>query len=70
MNFDDINLNGIADANEPRGILPNRVYEVRIDAASNFAAGGPLENYFYYGGQCIAGYAEIAGRDKHSIRRH
>lgn len=46
VNFLDINLNGIADPNEPRGIMPNRVYEVRIDAAANFAAGGPLENFF------------------------
>lgn len=46
VNFLDINSNGVADPNEPRGIMPNRVYEVRIDAASNFAAGGPLANYF------------------------
>lgn len=43
VTFWDGNGDGIQQANEPGGILPNTCYEIRIEDPANFAPGGPLE---------------------------
>lgn len=45
VNFADINGNGVREINEPTGILPNRIYEIRLDNPANYA-GGPLTGYY------------------------
>jgi hypothetical protein len=45
INFWDTNFNGTREIHEPIGIMPNAVYEVRLDNAANYG-GGPLTPYF------------------------
>lgn len=47
VHFQDLNGDGNYNPNtEPFGVLPFSTYEVRVEAASNFATSGPLENFF------------------------
>ncbi len=46
VNFDDLNRNNQPDLHEPRGVLANAVYEVRLDNPANYGAGGPLDQYY------------------------
>jgi uncharacterized repeat protein (TIGR01451 family) len=44
--FDDIDGDGARDPNEPAGIMPNSIYEIRVLGGTNYGAGGILEPYF------------------------
>jgi len=45
INFWDTNRNGTVEVNEPLGVLPNAVYEIRLDDPANYG-GGPLTPYY------------------------
>jgi uncharacterized repeat protein (TIGR01451 family) len=45
VTFWDGNGDGVRQATEPIGIMPNLCYEIRIEDPANFAVGGPLEGF-------------------------
>lgn len=45
INYRDINGNSVRDDFEPAGLMPNTVYEVRLDDPANYG-GGPLTDYY------------------------
>jgi uncharacterized repeat protein (TIGR01451 family) len=54
--FFDINGDGQADAasREPRGILPNTQYSIRLDDPRNYRPGGALANYYAASANTVA----------------
>jgi uncharacterized repeat protein (TIGR01451 family) len=44
--FYDIDGDGVRDAFEPAGIMPNSTYEVRVTGGANYGAAGILSQYF------------------------
>lgn len=45
VTFWDGNGDGVRQVTEPIGILPNRCYEIRIEAPGNFGPGDPLDGF-------------------------